>query len=346
MRPGFRNFLSLMGIFLVVWVGIRYLLPIGAPFLLGTGLALAAEPLVRFLARGLGLPRAAAAGIGVTMTFAGIAVVLMLLCAFLVRELGLLAAVLPDLEGTARSGLSYLEKWLLDLASHAPGSLEPLVSSNITALFSDGASLVSQAARYLLGLAGGLLRHVPDSALGLGTGIISGYMISAKLPRIRRWLKKRLPRDKWVHILESARRMKNAVCSWLLAQAKLAGVTLLMLSLGLLLLRIPYALVWALGITLLDALPVLGTGAALLPWALVCFLQNDLARAAGLLGIYTVITLTRSVLEPKLVGRHLGLDPLATLFALYAGYKVWGIGGMLLAPLLTVTALQLVPERS
>ncbi len=346
MRPGIRNFLSLMGIFLAVWLGIRYLLPILAPFLLGTALALAAEPVVNFFTKKLGLPRAAAAGVGVTMTFAGIALLLMLLAAFLVRELGLLAAVLPNLEDTARSGLSSLESWLLDLASHAPGGIQPLVSENISALFSDGASLVGRAIGYLLGLAGGLLRHVPDSALGLGTGIISGYMISAKLPRIRRWLKKRLPREKWIPILNSARRMKNAVVSWLLAQVKLAGVTMLILSLGLLLLRIPYAPLWALGITLLDALPVLGTGTALIPWALVCFLQDDIARAAGLLGIYTVITLTRSVLEPKLIGRHLGLDPLATLFALYAGYKVWGIGGMLLAPLLTVTVLQLVPERS
>ena len=55
-------------------------------------------------------------------------------------------------------------------------------------------------------------------------------------------------------------------------------------------------------------------------------------------------SLTRSALEPKLVGRHLGLDPLITLMALYAGYKLWGIGGMLLAPLLAVTALQVVPD--
>ncbi len=50
-------------------------------------------------------------------------------------------------------------------------------------------------------------------------------------------------------------------------------------------------------------------------------------------------------MEPKLVGRHLGLDPLITLMALYAGYKLWGIGGMILAPMLAVTATQIVPER-
>jgi len=68
-------------------------------------------------------------------------------------------------------------------------------------------------------------------------------------------------------------------------------------------------------------------------------------RAVGLLGIYGVITLTRSLLEPKLVGEHLGLDPLATLAALYGGYKLFGLPGMLLAPLVTVAAVQMVRLR-
>ena len=62
--------------------------------------------------------------------------------------------------------------------------------------------------------------------------------------------------------------------------------------------------------------------------------------------IYVVVADTRSVLEPRLLGKHLGLDPLATLAALYVGYKLWGILGMILSPLLAVTALQLFPEAA
>ncbi|MBQ8833835.1 MAG: sporulation integral membrane protein YtvI [Oscillospiraceae bacterium] len=345
MRPGTRNTLSLIGLFFAVWVGIRYALPILAPFLLGTALALAAEPMVAFLTKQLHLPRAVGAGLGVTMAFVCIAMLLLVLGAFLVRELGILAGILPNLEDTAMSGISSLQSWLLELAGRMPPGIQSLASDNITALFSDGTSLFNRAIQYVLGLAGSLLSHVPDSALGLGTGIISGYMISAKLPKLRRWITRRLPKEKLKPLLDSLKRMKTAVGSWLTAQLKLAGVTLTVLCLGLLLLRVRYALLWALGITLLDALPVLGTGTVLLPWALICFLQEDTARAIGLLGIYAVISLTRSILEPKLVGRHLGLDPLATLVALYAGYKLWGIGGMILAPLLTVTAMQLAPSR-
>jgi len=56
------------------------------------------------------------------------------------------------------------------------------------------------------------------------------------------------------------------------------------------------------------------------------------------------VTLTRSILEPKLVGKQLGLDPLLTLMALYTGYRIWGLMGMLLSPLLAVTVRNMLPQ--
>ena len=93
---------------------------------------------------------------------------------------------------------------------------------------------------------------------------------------------------------------------------------------------------------LVDAFPILGTGTVLVPWSLFSFLQGDYVLAFGLLILYGTTALTRSVLEPRLLGRQLGLDPLITLMALYAGYRLWGIGGMLLAPILAVAATQLL----
>lgn len=345
MRPSTKKTLSLLGFFLAIWVGIRYFLPLSLPFLLGTGLALTAEPMVSFFCKRFHFPRPLSVSIGVTMAFVCIAILLLILCAFIVRELGVLAGIMPNLEDAAKNGISTVQGWLLELTSHTPQSIRPLLSDNVNALFSDGTALLDRAAGYVLGLAGNLLSHIPDSALGLGTAVISGYMISAKLPKIRSWILKKLPREKLRPILAALGRMKSAISGWLVAQVKLMGVTLTILILGLVLLRIPYALLWALGICLVDAFPVLGTGTVLLPWALISFLRDDAARAIGLVGIYAIITLTRSILEPKLVGKQLGLDPLVTLMALYAGYKLWGIGGMILAPLLAVTAFQLVPEK-
>ena len=345
MRPASKKFLSILFLFLAVWLALRYLLPLFFPFVLGLGLAMAAEPMVAFLTRRAGLPRSVSAGIGVSMAFCFLAGVLLLLCAFALRQLRALAGILPSLESAAVSGIGLLRSWLLGLAARTPQSIRPLLNENINGIFSGGAALLGRAVQFLLGLAGNLLSHIPDSAFGLFTTLVSGFMISAKLHKIRLFLLRRLPRERLKAALALLGRVRRVIFGWLKAQAKLVGVTFVLLALGFLLLRIPHGLLWAAAVSLVDAFPVLGTGTVLLPWSLISLLQGNGARAVGLLGIYITVTVVRSVLEPKLLGRHLGLDPLVTLMALYAGFKLWGIGGMILSPLLAVTAIQLVPDR-
>ena len=130
--------------------------------------------------------------------------------------------------------------------------------------------------------------------------------------------------------------IRTALWGWLKAQLSLSGMSFLILLAGFFLLGIPYAPLWALLIALVDAVPLLGTGTVLIPWALLTFLQGNGLQAMGLLIIYAVTFLTRTAMEPRLVGRQLGLDPLLTLASLYAGFHFWGVGGMLAAPILCV----------
>ena len=132
------------------------------------------------------------------------------------------------------------------------------------------------------------------------------------------------------------RRIRSALWGWIKAQALLSGLCFLVLLVGFVVLKVPHAPLWAALIALVDAVPLLGTGTVLVPWSLVCFLQKNTAKGIGLLGIYTVALLSRSTMEPRLVGKQLGLDPLVTLVSLYAGYLFWGVGGMLLSPILCV----------
>lgn len=340
-----RKVLTLAVFAFAVWLSLRLFLPVSLPFLLGGTLALGAEPMTAFLHSRLRLPRGAAAGISVTAAFCFLAFLVLTLCALVLRELRILAGLLPDLEDAARSGLSALSLWLLERIAGLPPGIRDILTGHVNELLSGSSALLDQAVSFLLNLAGSILSHVPDSALIVGTGIISSYMISAKLPALRKWFSRRISRERLRPVLDTLASIKNAVLGWLKAQLKLSLITWLILLFGLALLRIPYAPLLAFLIALLDAFPVLGTGTALLPWSLICFAQSDGGRGVGLLGIYAVITLSRSVLEPKLVGRHLGLDPLATLFSLYAGYKLWGLGGMLLSPVLAVAAIELLAVK-
>ena len=338
-------FISLL-FFSFAWLFFRCLLPFLLPFLLGLGLALLAEPLTGRLSCRLRLPRPAAAGIGISCTFLLFSAFLYLLAVLIFLGLSALGKVLPDLAETVVSGLSLLENWLLSFSARAPQAVRPFLQKHVLALFSDGTAFLDQGVKFILGLAGGVLTHIPDRAFTLFTGLVSGFMISAKLPKFRNFLRDRLSLEKIQVLMSFLRRLKHTALQWLLAQLKLAGITLLILTLGLILLKIPYAPLWALAIALLDALPLLGTGIVLIPWSVISFLSADTPRSLGLLAVYITAMLTRSTLEPRFVGKQLGLDPLITLAAIYCGYRLWGFGGMILSPLLAVTAFSLIPQAA
>ncbi len=339
--PPLQKYLSAAAVLLALWLGLRYLLPLAVPFLLAAVLAFVAEPLVSVLHKRLRLPRGAASGIGVSITLMLTILLFVTFVAFILRELGKLAGILPDLEGTAESGIASLEGFFLSMAANTPDNVSPLLTKGVENLFSGSSRVLDQVSSRLLDLASNLLKGLPDSALGLGTWVLACFMTSVRLPQIKEFFRTQLPQRWQEKYLPALEKLRRTLSGWLLAQLKLAGITFCILTLGFLVLQIPYAPLWAVLISLADALPVLGTGTILVPWSLVCFLQGDTIQALGLLGIYAAAALMRSILEPKFIGKELGLDPLVTLMALYAGYHIWGILGMLLAPLLAVILTQL-----
>ncbi len=345
MNPLIRKSLTVSAVLAGIYLAVRYLLPLVFPFLIGTALALAAEPLVRFGCSKLHLPRSVSSFIGVGMSFAFLMITVLLLAAMLVRELSALTSILPDLEESIRGGMQSMSAWLLELAGRAPGGIATVLRRNINDFFSGSSAFLDQATGFLLRLASNVLSRVPGGALSIGTGIIASFMISAKLPKIRVLLRSRLNAQKLQPMLHTLHRLKTALGGWLKAQLKLSGITFSVVTVGLLLLRIPYAPLWAVLIALVDAFPILGTGAILVPWSLVAFLQGDPGIAFGLLGLYAVCAVTRTVLEPRLVGKQLGIDPLLTLLALYIGFKLFGLLGMLLAPMMAVAVTQLTEPK-
>lgn len=340
-RPTARKIIFVISVFFGIWLTLRYLLPISLPFLLGGGLALGAEPLVDFLCGKLKLRRGLAAGIGISIAFALLALVLMLLGALAVKEVSRLSSVLPQARQMVQAGLTAVQDYLLALSGRMPDGLSGIMTRTVTDLFSGGTALLSRVTDKLLAIATGLLGRLPNGALGFGTGVISSYMISAKLPQIREAIRRRTPAAWKERYLPALQTVKTSVLAYLLAQLKLSAITFGIVTGGLLLLGIRLAPLWGFLIALVDAVPLLGTGTVMLPWALVCFLQDAPVRAMGLLAIYIGAVATRSVLEPRLVGRQMGIDPLVTLVALYLGFRLWGVLGMLLSPLAAATAIRL-----
>lgn len=333
-----QKILVVAAVFLAMWLGVRYLLPLLLPFLLGAAVALAAEPVVSLGQKRLKLPRPLAAGLGVTATLILLLAVLSMAGAFLVKELGNLATAVPDLENTARQGMVLLQDFLIGVTEQTPEGVRPMLTRTVLNFFDDGTAVMEQVSQRIPAVVSSVLSWVPDGALGLGTGILSAFLISGRLPKLRQGISARLPESWHQRYLPALRRIRKALGGWLKAQGKLALVTYGIVTVGFLILGVSYAPAWAVLVALVDAVPMLGTGTVLVPWALVSFLQGEHFRAVGFLCVYAAAMVTRTALEPRLVGRQLGLDPLLTLMALYVGYRFWGILGMIIAPILVTAA--------
>ena len=332
---------GITGVFLL-WLGVRYVLPVAMPFLLGTVLALSAEPVVDFCVKKGKLPRPAAAGVGIVSVLVAMIALLSLLGAVVVRELGEMAKALPDLQQTARDGMGLLQNYLTNLADNAPDGMKPLLESTVSRFFDDGTAVMDRVADRIPGIVGSVLGAVPDGVLGIGTGLIAGFMISARLPKLRAKLKDSLP-EKWKeNYFPTLRRVRSVLWGWLKAQLILCLTTYGIVTVGFLFMRIPYGPAWAVLVAVVDAVPLLGTGTVLVPCALVSLLQGEGTRALCYLVLYGLSAGVRAVLEPKLVGKHLGLDPLVTLIAIYTGYRFWGFLGLILAPMAASAAAQIL----
>ena len=252
-----------------------------------------------------------------------------------------LPAQLPQLAENLAPLFEKLKSRLLALAERLPDGLGTGLRAGVEEFFKTGAGFGTKLYETLFSWASGIIGRLPDAVLFAVTAILSSFMLSGELPAIRGWLR-RTVRPAWLEKLQTlGGHVRTTLGGWLRAQLKLMGITFLILNAGLLLLRVRYPVLAALIITVVDALPVFGTGTILIPWALALFLQGETKTGVGLVILYGAAALSRQALEPRLVGKQVGLNPVLTLLALYTGYRLLGVGGMIVFPIAAMLFKQL-----
>jgi len=326
---------------ILVLLFFRFLLPVLLPFLIALLLSQLTEPAVRRLQERFPIPRAVHAALVMSALFAFLALLVCLLLQACASELSRLTERLPALTESLRAPMEALQSWLLRLADRVPDGLGLALRAWVTQLFTDTSALLGQASDLLISLASRLVAMLPKLFLFLVTTVVASFMISAQRQTILNWLKQHLP-EAWRQkgSLLSCN-LRRALGGWLRAEARLMLITFGTVSVGLFVLGAEFPLVTGAVTALVDALPVLGTGTVLVPWGLWQLLQGNTVYGAGLLILYGLAAALRTTLEPRLVGRQIGLHPLLALLSMYAGFQLFGIGGMILLPIAAILARQL-----
>ena len=202
-------------------------------------------------------------------------------------------------------------------------------------------SALSSLSTALVSAVGTLTGRLPTFFLTFFFSIISSVIISMNYGEITSFFLRQIPERHHKLLSQVKSDLRSATCKYFIAYLKLMAITFTELTIGLFFLRVEGAVLIAFGIALLDLLPVLGTGAVMIPWALITLASGSYTLGAGLVILYVIITVVRSIIEPKIIGSELGLNPLVAICAIYAGFRLMGVMGMILSPIAVQIIVQL-----
>ncbi|BAF59440.1 predicted permease [Pelotomaculum thermopropionicum SI] len=322
----------------VVIIAFNYILPILVPFLIAFVFSVLMEPIIRVLEQKARFSRGPATMAAMVLFFGGIAVVFSVLVLQLVAELIQLSLSLPAAAAEFRNYYQvFIEKITAFYISLPPGVISS-IEQNISTLTDSLQGLVSRMANSLMMF----VSLVPGTLTVLVVSIIATYFLARDRYLIIKFLMRVFPSpwgEKAVAVIQD---MSAAFIGYLRAQAVLVLITTVLSVTGLYLIGAKYALTIGLLVGFFDLIPVLGPATVYIPWVIWSFVTGATAFGVKIAVLYLIVLLTRQFLETKIVSANLGLHPLATLIAMYAGLKTMGISGLIMGPVLLIALQSIV----
>lgn len=301
------------------------------PFVVGWIIAAIASPFVRFFEEKVKIKRKAGSAFVIVAVIAFVVLILYLICAVLVQETASLIEALPDMWESAEGDFEQIGQRLSIILKKLPGGMQSTIDNIGNDMNTYVGDLLGKLSSPTIAAVGSFAKRLPSVIIGVIMALLSAYFFVADKKNIQIWLRNHTPGvvQKWFSMIRGSFMM--AVGGYLKAQLKIEFWMYLFLVIGLSVLKVNYALLIALGIAVLDFLPFFGTGTIMVPWAIIKILSADYKMAIGLLILWGVGQLGRQLIQPKIVGDSVGMEPLPTLFLLYIGYKTGGVLGMVLA---------------
>lgn len=182
---------------------------------------------------------------------------------------------------------------------------------------------------------------IPTLILYIVITILSTFFMILDRDEILSYLEHQLPKSWLDKVFNIKTEMFTVLVSYLKAQAILGSICLiesliLLNLLAFLKFDVPYPLLMSIIICIADILPILGAGTILIPWSILSFATGNIKLGIGLLISYLIIMSVRQMLEPKLISQNLGVHPLITLISMYSGFKVFGVSGFLIGPVVMI----------
>ena len=329
----YKDFLLKFGywaaIALIVFLVWKYLLAYLLPFLIAYAVASLLRPAVVWLGKKLHIRRGAISVALVLFVYIFVAGALILLSVGIITEVVDLVSGMPEYYTSNISpALDKLGNSVLDLLFRLDPTTVKTIEDMVPDALSSLGSAVTKFSMQAVSWASGTAVEFPGKLMAAVICVIATIFLAVDYGTVNAFIKKHLP-EKAVAVLRSAKNsLGNILGNYAKSYALILFLTFAELSVGLLLIGYKKAILIALIIALFDILPIVGSGTILVPWAVISLVQGNIGHGVALIVLYVVVVVVRQIMEPKIVGRRVGLHPLATLLCMWLGAKLFGMVGL------------------
>ena len=301
------------------------------PFVIGWLISCIANPLVVFLERKLKIRRKAGTVVVIVCVIAAVIGLGYGLGVVLWRQISGFVQEIPSMWEAVRQDFDAFGEWI----DHYIGGKSPKLADTLNNLGNVISEMITNLPKSLdfrtfEGM-GSMVGNIASVLVSIIMCMLSAYFFIADREWLGSFLNKLLPETVIRKYDVFASSLRQAVGGYFKAQFRIEIWMYVLLLIGLTVLKVRYGLLIALLIAFLDFLPFFGTGIVLIPWAIVNVVGGSYLRALGFLIIWGSGQLFRQLIQPKIMGDSIGMDPIPTLFLLFIGYRLAGVGGMLVA---------------
>ena len=325
-RLWLRLGIQLLGLVCFV-LGVRYvafpLLRLLMPFVLALVAAWLLNPLVRILRERLGLSRGILSVALILLAVGVISGVFIALGLTLFGEVRSLAENWSSIWLSIQQTFEELATALDRLLEYLPSGLEQFIDDNLEHFNQWLGSLVNSGVRFAGGWATGFAFSIPTVVVAVIVFLLAAYFITADYPGIMVRAREHMPeglRAFAAHIRTTA---LGALAGYVRAEIIISVAVFFILTAGFFIIDQPYGLLLALLFSVLDFIPIIGSGTIMVPWAVVDLFLGDWSHAAGLMVVWGVVCVFRRVAEPKAVGSQTGLSPILSLMRACSWLACW-----------------------
>ncbi len=318
----------------ILYFCVKYALGWVLPFLIAFLVSMLLRPVIRFLAKKFKIPQKLSALILVLLFYAVVGFLLFLVIAKLVLISRDIFSNIPQMyEDYLAPQITDLFEQFKTLTERLDPNIAQMIQNATSSFVDSSGSLVSNLSAKVLGYLSNTVISLPGIILFIVFSIVSSVFFSMDFTKISGYITGILPDKMNVRLTKLKTMAADIGRKYVKSYAILIAITFAELSLGLLILGVDNAIALAAVIAFIDLLPVLGTGAVLIPWSLILLIMGNYGLAIGLAVLYVVMLIVRNILEPRIVGRQIGVHPLAMLVSMYAGLKIFGFIGIFVLPL-------------